>query len=250
MASYQYTRDLEPEDLQQRDVHVYTKKELRENWWDYHLKWVLLSIAAVLAIGYFVLDAFVFAVKTDYQITVISSVGLTETPLTEITDLLTPLLPDANQDGKVAVETLYYRVDLSSYDESNSNLMESNVYDSEYDYYDTMAGQVQMSADLSAGDSNIFIVYDPAGFQMATYALCYLDGTMPQDPATAEWEQMSYALADCPLLADTTLAASGDYYLVRRNSTTDETVMEQYDSYQVVWDLLTEGATPYSERVA
>ncbi len=280
MASYSYTRDLKDEDLAPPEVHVYTKKELWENWWDYNLKWVLMGIGAVAILVYFLVDAFILTPKVDYQIAIISADSIYDSTLTDISDSLSPYLEDTTGDGVVTLDVYSYVVDLSTYstvteatsadgeevveeiaeaateettDETEADstwLLDLTGDTSTYSYYTELAGQVQMSADLEACDTIIFILADPLSFQIASEMLCYPDGTMPEDPTDVAWEELVYAVEDCDVLSDATKEALSGYYIARRGSDTDSTVISQFTYYETLWDALVQGAAPYAETLA
>ncbi len=271
MASYSYIRDLKDEDLAPPDVHVYTKKELWENWWDYNLKWVLIGIGAFALLVYFICDAYVFNTAVDYQLVIVSPDSIYDTTLDEISETLTPYLDDITGDGVVNLEVYSYLVDLSTYDsvtevtgegEAQEEVVEedteadtSTTFDysstSDYSYYMEMAGQVQLSADLELAESVIFILYDPESFQLASNMLCYPDGTSPEDPTTVPWEELVYQISDCTIFSDTVQFAIGDYYIARRGyEGEDDDYVANFEKYQGLWALIIGDAQPYNEVLA
>ncbi|MFI3168611.1 MAG: hypothetical protein R3Y06_01525 [Faecalibacterium sp.] len=276
MASYSYIRDLKDEDLAPPDVHVYTKKELWENWWDYNLKWVLLGIGAFALLVYFICDAYVFNTAVDYQLVIVSPDSIYDTTLDEISETLTPYLDDVTGDGVVNLEVYSYQVDLSTYDivtevtgdaeeiveevveetEETAEETETTTYDyfsdtSTYEYYMEMAGQVQLSADLELAESVIFILYDPESFQIASSMLCYPDGTSPDDPENVAWEELVYQISDCTIFSDTIQFALGDYYIARRGyENEDDDYVANFEKYQGLWELIIGDAQPYNEVLA
>ncbi len=273
MASYSYTRDLKEEDLAKPEAHVYTKKELRANWWDYNLKWVLIGIGAFIVVAYLLIDVFTTP-KVDYQIAIIADETVYDSTLTEISDIVSPLLEDTTGDDVVTMYAYSYLVDLSTYstvtDVTDPDGEEAAAAEAEaeaaaedasweldltgdtstYSYYTELAGQVQMSADLEACDTIIFILKDPQSFQLASEMLCYPDGSMPEDPTTVAWEELVYPIEECDLLSDAVKETLSGYYIARRGSDSDATVMSQYEYYETLWNLLTEGASTYAEVLA
>ena len=119
-------------------------------------------------------------------------------------DALTPFCSDLNGDGKVVVQINQYTVDFVG-EESNA------------DAYYQMAGVTQLSAEISDGDTFVYILQDPAGFEKNTGVLRYLDGTLPDDaeplPDDA-WQQMVYRWGDCPVLAGLELGQYDGYTLM------------------------------------
>ncbi len=278
MASYSYTRDLKEEDLAAPEAHVYTKKELWENWWDYNLKWVLLGIGAFAILTYLLVDVFTTP-KVDYQIAIIADETVYDSTLTEISDILTPLLEDTTGDDVVTMYAYSYLVDLSTYstvteaaeaesiDDADEEVVADQETDEEsedetsweldltgdtstYSYYTELAGQVQMSADLEAVETIIFILKDPQSFQIASEMLCYPDGSMPEDPTTVAWEELVYPIEECNLLSDEVKETLSGYYIARRGSETNSDVISQFEYYETLWNLLTEGASTYAEVLA
>ncbi len=267
MASYSYTRDLKDEDLAPPEVHVYTKKELWENWWDYNLKRVLVGIGVFALAVYFILDIFVFTAKIDYQIAIIAPETIPDSILNEMSDTLSPYLEDITGDGVVTLDVYSYYVDLSTYSTvtdvtgdveelTEEEIAEQSDYSyfstdtSTYDYYTEMAGQVQMATDLELGESVIFILADPSSFQIASNMLAYPDGTLPEDPETVAWELLVYEMADCSIFSDEVLEALDGFYIARRGAEEGEDFMETFNNNQTLWDVIIGDAQPYSEKLA
>ena len=168
--------------------------------------------------------------------------------VTALQDALTPFCEDTNGDGKVVVQVDTYNVD---FDADNVNT----------DAYNQMAGVTRLSAELSSGGKTyIFLLEDPAAFESSTGALQYLDGTVPDDPDTAnpDWTEMVYRWTDCPVLAGLELGDYDGYTLVDdatgtnqsvlatlyvgRRGVWDEKQVATYEGCAELWDTLTAGA--------
>ena len=227
--------------------HEYTKQENAANWWHYHWMWVVIGVVAVLLAAWIIKDT-VFQTRPDVQIAYVGLHDLPADTVTALQDALTPYCTDVNGDGKVVVQVDSYTVD---FDAENTST----------DAYYQMAGVTRLSAELaSGGKTYIFLLEDPEGFEKQTGALQYLDGTVDDDPTTAnpDWHEMVYRWTDCPVLAGLDL---GDYYgytamdsttgtnqsvlaglYVGRRGVWDENQVEAYASCAELWDALTAGA--------
>ena len=89
--------------------------------------------------------------------------------------------------------------------------------ESNTDAYYQMAGVTQLSAEVTDGETFIYILQDPAGFEKNTGVLRYRDGTQPDDAETLPddaWQQMVYRWGDCPVLAGLELGQYDGYTLM------------------------------------
>ena len=59
-------------DVKPDEKPVYTKKELRRNWWDYNLIWVIVGIVGALILFFIIKDMF-FRTKPDYEVALIAA---------------------------------------------------------------------------------------------------------------------------------------------------------------------------------
>ena len=181
----------------------------------------------------------------------IAYVGTHELPVDTVNalqDALTPFCQDENGDGKVVVQVATYNVDFDAENEST-------------DAYYQMAGVTRLSAELaSGGKTYIFLLEDPEGFEKSTGVLQYLDGTVDDDPETADpdWREMVYRWTDCPVLTGLELGSYDGYTLmddatgtnqsvlehlyVGRRGVWDEEQAENYAHCAALWDALTAGA--------
>lgn len=225
----------------------YTKTEKAANWWHYH--WGIVVIVVLCAFfGIWIIKDTVFQTRPDVQIAYVGTHDLPADTVTALQDALTPFCEDTNGDGKVVVQVDTYNVD---FDADNVNT----------DAYNQMAGVTRLSAELSSGGKTyIFLLEDPAAFEGSTGALQYLDGTVPDDPDTAnpDWTEMVYRWTDCPVLAGLELGDYDGYTLVDDATGTNQSVLATlyvgrrgvWDEKQVatyvgcaeLWDTLTAGA--------
>ena len=263
MASYQYTRDIKPEDLQPEAPREYTKKEKWDNWWDYHLKTVLI-VGFFAALAVWMLVDVLNNTHPDYTVTIVAPGAMP----TEVTDALaqslTPFADDRNGDGEVVVQCNSYNLSLSTTEEQMDGA--NPLFDPDaVQANDNMAGATMLSGDFQSNESYIFLLYDPAGFARYTQGLAYLDGTAPAEIATGDtealmaidWYNMVYRWTDCPQL---TALQPGDYtdpltgtvipvtdfvdrlYVARRVVVTEESA-EAFAGADRLWNALTEGAS-------
>lgn len=225
----------------------YTKKEKAANWWHYH--WMAVVVAVLVVVfGVWIIKDTVFQTRPDVQVAYVGTSDLPTDTVTALQDALTPFCTDLNGDGKVVVQVDSYTVD---FDAANENT----------DAYYQMAGVTRLSAELSSGGKTyIFLLEDPEGFEKSTGVLQYLDGTVDDDPETADpdWREMVYRWTDCPVLTGLELGSYDGYTLmddatgtnqsvlehlyVGRRGVWDEKQAENYAHCAALWDALTAGA--------
>lgn len=264
MASYQYTRDIKPEDLQPEAPREYTKKEKWANWWDYHLKTVLIA-GFFIALGiWMVVDIVTNNTSPDYSVAIVAPGSLPTEVTTALADALTPYADDRNGDGEVLVQCVSYNLNLSTTEQQMDGANPLFNQDA-VQAYDNMAAATMLSGDYQTNQSYVFLVYDPAGFARYTQGLVYLDGTVPPEIATQDtealenidWYNMVYRWTDCPVLnalqpGDYTDPLSGtavpvtdylsDLYVGRRVVATEDAA-EDFAGADAFWNALTEGAS-------
>ena len=225
----------------------YTKKEKAANWWHYH--WMAVVVAVLVVVfGVWIIKDTVFQTRPDVQVAYVGTSDLPTDTVTALQDALTPFCSDLNGDGKVVVQVDSYTVDFDAANEST-------------DAYYQMAGVTRLSAELaSGGKTYIFLLEDPEGFEKSTGVLQYLDGTVDDDPETADpdWREMVYRWTDCPVLTGLELGSYDGYTLmddatgtnqsvlehlyVGRRGVWDEEQAENYAHCAALWDALTAGA--------
>ena len=140
------------------------KKRARANWWYYH--WGVVAAAAVLAVSVvYVAHGLLTTVDPDYTVAVVTAEALPDEAVQNLQTALEAYAGDANGDGRVLVQVNNYTWS------ANATLTDMNGQ---------MAGATQMNTDLSSGESNIWILEDPAGFEEAYGAL--------SEKLGADWE--------------------------------------------------------------
>ena len=194
-----------------------SEKAKRKNWWEYHKIYVLIGVFVLIAAAGFVWDM-VSRVEPDYQIAFVSTRGVQDSVIEEISSRLEPLLPDRNKDRKVIVQ-------VNSYVSSESD---------PYAYVTQMA----ISNDAMLGNSNVYIVEDLTDVQQRYLMFYQSDGTLPAEDAT-EFDCAGYAWKDCPTVADIDLG--GEYYITLRGWF-DETQVKQNVGTEALWEVMTAGA--------
>ena len=131
------------------------KKRARANWWYYH--WGIVAVAAVLVVSViYVAHGLLTTVDPDYTVAVVTSEALPDEAVQRLQTALEAYADDANGDGTVLVQVNNYTWS------ANASLTEQNQQ---------MAGATQMNTDLANGESKIWILEDPDGFEDAYGAL-------------------------------------------------------------------------------
>ena len=127
------------------------KKRSRANWWYYH--WGIVAVCAAAAVGVvYVAHGLMTAVDPDYTIAVVTAESLPDEAVQSLQTALERYADDANGDGSVIVQVNNYTWS------ANASLTDMNGQ---------MAGATQMNTDLSNGESKIWILEDPEGFEQA-----------------------------------------------------------------------------------
>lgn len=235
-------RDVKPD-----EKPVYTKAELRRNWWAYHWKWLLLGLAFLVMLGFLIHDIF-FRVKPDYTVAFVSRSALPDEVRSSLTARLSELGEDLNGDGKVTVELSQYQVSFDVNGFINTD--------------QASTATTRLTVDLSSGDTYIILTDDPEGFQRRMAALAYLDGSTPDRLAEGSscdrWREMVYPWADCPVLSGLDLGtyvkfldisgaeldgqtAMEGIYVGRRMTVTDRDA-QRFAGAEALWLKLTAGA--------
>ncbi len=199
MASARYTLNIDPEDLKPEPPPQRTKKQKLENWWHYH--WIQLVVLAVVVLlaGYFIYQA-VSRVRPDYQIALVSSLPVPQQVTDQLETGLAALGQDVNGDGDTVVQLNVYQVSFAEPDWGDAPASDVGQAMGEMTQgYTQMAESTVLTADLSAGDSTIFLLDDPEGFQTAYGALSDLEGVFPQAENSMEGVVL-YDWSACPAL--------------------------------------------------
>ena len=131
------------------------KKRSRANWWYYH--WGIVAVAAVLAVSVvYVAHGLLTTVDPDYTVAVVTAEALPDEAVQRLQTALADYAEDANGDGAVVVQVNNYTWS------ADAALTDMNGQ---------MAGATQMNTDLANGESKIWVLEDPAGFEQAYGAL-------------------------------------------------------------------------------
>lgn len=223
-----------------------TAAQKRRNWWDYHKYWVLLGAVALIGCALLIRDIF-FRPEPDYQVGYVCKTVPPEEVLKNLQARLEELGEDVNGDGRVTVELFTYIIGFD-----DASMLDVDA---------TSAGITRLTVDLSAGRVYILLLDDPEGFQRRMGALSYLDGGLPPDDSAygaADWREMVYAWAGCPVLANMDLGTytrfldlseqeingqevmSGLY--VGRRAALNEGQKASFAADEALWRRLTEGA--------
>ncbi len=161
------------------------KKRSRANWWYYH--WGIVAVAAVLAVSVvYVAHGLLTTVDPDYTVAVVTAESLPDEAVQRLQTALEQYADDANGDGAVVVQVNNYTWS------ANASLTDMNGQ---------MAGATQMNTDLANGESKIWVLEDPAGFEQAYGALSEKLGAdwnaklipWSQQPALSALDLGSYA---------------------------------------------------------
>lgn len=234
-------------DAPQEPQRVYTRSEKAKNWWYYH-KWAVLIGAFVVLCAAWVLHDALSQETPDYQVAWVGQGTLPDETVTALQDTLAQYGTDLDGDGQVTVQINQYILDLSGSQDSDETM----------DAYNRMAGMTRLSADMSEGINQLYLLQDPEGFVTMTGALLYLDGSQPADGA-ADWQNMVYRWSDCPVLAGLDLGSyafttatgetacssqellSGLY--VGRCGAWSDTQAKNQEGSEELWQALTAGAS-------
>ena len=131
------------------------KKRSRANWWYYN--WGIVAVAAMVVVGVaYVAHGLLTTVDPDYTVAVVTAEALPDEAVQHLQTALADYAADANGDGVVLVQVNNYTWS------ADAALTEQNQQ---------MAGATQMNTDLSSGESKIWILEDPEGFEAAYGAL-------------------------------------------------------------------------------
>ena len=163
------------------------KKRSRANWWYYN--WGIVAVAAMVIVGVaYVAHGLLTTVDPDYTVAVVTAEALPDEAVQRLQTALADYAEDANGDGAVIVQVNNYTWS------ADAALTDMNGQ---------MAGATQMNTDLSSGESKIWILEDPEGFEQAYGALSEKLGADWQiklipwssQPALSELELGSYNTA-------------------------------------------------------
>ena len=131
------------------------KKRSRANWWYYN--WGIMAVAAMVIVGVaYVAHGLLTTADPDYTVAVVTAEALPDEAVQRLQTALADYAEDANGDGAVIVQVNNYTWS------ADAALTDMNGQ---------MAGATQMNTDLANGESKIWILDDPEGFEQAYGAL-------------------------------------------------------------------------------
>jgi hypothetical protein len=205
MASARYTRNINPEELQNttQSTQPMSRQKKWENFWFYYKWHVLGGVLAVVLVCMFVKDVF-FQTKADYTIGVLTRTELPYGVAEQLQQGFETLLDDANGDGTVSVL-------VSEYVIAGENAVDAQTQ---------MAAVTRLMGDMESGQVMLFLTDDPAYFEDLYGIFAYNDGTTPTEGEAVDWARMGVSWADCPALSavdwgEITLLDGTDYGAVQ-----------------------------------
>ena len=181
------------------------KKRSRANWWYYN--WGIVTVAAMVIVGVaYVAHGLLTTVDPDYTVAVVTAEALPDEAVQRLQTALADYAEDANGDGAVIVQVNNYTWS------ADAALTDMNGQ---------MAGATQMNTDLSNGESKIWILEDPEGFEQAYGAL--------SEKLGADWQTKLIPWSDLPALSALEL---GSYNTAADGSQTVD-VQSRFAGYSV-----------------
>ncbi|MCM1268683.1 MAG: hypothetical protein NC302_12345 [Bacteroidales bacterium] len=211
-----------------------------KNLWHYY-KWYIITGVIVLLIACSLIGNALglFHKKPDLQIACVSNAFLPQDTINAIQETFRALAGDYNRDGEVLVQVNQYLLSREAADAETAQ--------SQY------ASEVALSADISEGESYLFLLEDPETFQQEYQVLAMPDGSCPSQ-ADYSVADKAFPWADFPRLADAEMGAfteivagqtvSGSnqellagFYLGRRCFYT-ENVSKNLAECNALWDFL------------
>lgn len=172
MSREAYLLNQEEDTIHDNQIVLETAKDKRKNWWHYNKIIILIIAIVATVIGITVYNA-VTAIKPDYTIGFLTRFPMPADILEDLGDYLSDFGEDLNGDGRTVVQINTYN--FSALDE---DLLDPTAVE---------AAIVKFTADISSGDSMIFI-HDEFSFAyintMDTSGLWrYNDGSIMPDSA-------------------------------------------------------------------
>ena len=153
------------------------KKRSRANWWYYN--WGIVTVAAMVIVGVaYVARGLLTTVDPDYTVAVVTAEALPDEAVQRLQTALADYAEDANGDGAVVVQVNNYTWS------ADAALTDMNGQ---------MAGATQMNTDLANGESRLWILEDPEGFEQAYGAL--------SEKLGADWQTKFIPWSDLPALS-------------------------------------------------
>lgn len=157
------------------------------NWLHYH--WLLLVVIIVIAsilISVLWNLSGIGQVKPDHRVALVLQRKLSDSELLALSTALSAFSTDVNGDGTVKVEVRQYPSNPSDDPETSA-------------YYKT-ASDTQLVADITKGESFLFVTDEPYRVQAGYQIYAFLDGTVPEEGDNSI-EQKVLSWTDCPALS-------------------------------------------------
>ena len=205
-----------------------TGKKKILNWLHYH-KLLLVVIAVLVWVGGSIVWSYlgIGKVRPDYIVAYIGKDILPEECAASLPKALAGLGEDVNGDGQVVVELKQYAMERGAGGETS--------------LYYTTAANTLLIADITEGDSFVFLVENPAEVQRAWQIFAAEDGGLPADD---DYEAMDkvYQWVNCPVLTalDTEQETLSSLYIGRRGFYGDQGEGREAD--EAFYARLVEGA--------
>ncbi len=205
MPSYQYLRDIKPEDLKPEEKKELTAREKRKNWWHYHKVWVIVGSLLLAVVGYSVFEV-VTRVNPDLNVTLLAPYSLPEPLITKLEDGLETFIEDINGDGRVVARISALIITAPDTGATGT----AGYTDMGEDPNVIIANEVKLSADLQTGESMLFLL---EGTMAETYQLGYgifgtSDGAMAPEGSPAA--ELGLRFANVPGLRSMDLTLEDD----------------------------------------
>lgn len=222
----------------------YTRKERLANWFYYNKLWVFIGAVILWVAGSMLWNVLgIGQVQPDYRFVYIGSRQLPEDCIEALETGLASMAEDYNGDGTVTVV-------VTQCVTTSDDALENQIYG--------YGAEVMLLADITEGESHFFLMEDPESFQLSFQILAQLNGNAPTDD---DYEAMDkvYAWSNCPRLTSLDLGTYEDAYLdqietvecqdllsglyLGRRYYYDESMEENPEGNEKLWQILTEGAT-------
>ena len=206
-----------------------TKLEKRRNWLHYHWGWLLAGAVLLWIAGSMLWNIFgIGQTKPDVIVAYVGRDTLPEDQAKALEAALSALAEDRNGDGKTVAE-------LRQYATNRSGDLDTAIY---YNY----AADTTLLADITAGDSYLFLVEDPKGIHRSYQIFARPDGTPPEEDDFDATDKV-FRWGDCPVLCglDVEQNVFENLYLGRRCFYVEREAQAQAGNERL-WELLTEGA--------
>lgn len=207
------------------------KKEKLLNWLHYHRLHLLVGAVLLWIVGSMLWNVLgIGQTRPDVIAAYIGRDVLREDDARALEAALAAFAEDRNGDGKRVAE-------LRQYATNRSGDLETAMY---YNY----AADTTLLADITAGESYLFLTEDPDGVQRAYQIFARADGSPPEESDYKAMDKV-FRWGDCPALAglDVEQSAFENLYLGRR-CFYDEKQAAAQSGNELLWERLTEGARP------